>query len=66
MYLGLGVRFACDIIDNMPHGCLNFKDVSDDSLNAHDRCLALLHEGLTAAVAPAEVAEEAWSAWRCV
>eukprot|EP00730_Choanoeca_flexa_P002427 TRINITY_DN11047_c0_g1_i4.p1 TRINITY_DN11047_c0_g1~~TRINITY_DN11047_c0_g1_i4.p1 ORF type:complete len:836 (+),score=162.49 TRINITY_DN11047_c0_g1_i4:312-2510(+) len=62
---GLGVRFALEVIDDMPHGCLNFKDVSPESLDAHNRCLQLLHEGLTAAMAPSDVEPEQWQTWRC-
>ena len=56
----LRLAFRLRLVHGLPHGFLNFKDATEETLQAHAHCLAWLHEALHGALpAPAEAAAAA-------
>ncbi|EDQ84195.1 uncharacterized protein MONBRDRAFT_34791 [Monosiga brevicollis MX1] len=57
----VGARHCVSVLGDIPHGCLNFKDLTRQTKAAYQHCLSLLREGLED-TAPAEKPE--WRTYR--
>lgn len=60
---GVGTRFSMVVLKDAPHGFLNFKDASEETLRYYARCTSMINQALHGPVPYAEVPKAEWVTW---